>query len=179
MRLFVAIDFPEEIKQELFELSSKLMRQADAGRIVALDNYHLTLVFIGESERLAEIRDAISLVCRMGFCEPLRIVLRGVGSFAGHKGRGHTWWVGVEENPELTRLANKLAEELRSLGFAIEKRTFTPHITIGRDVVVSRPIAVEFPRLELSAHEVSLMRSDFKNGKPVYREMCSCYLSMI
>jgi len=179
MRLFVAIDFPEEIKQEFFDLSTKLMRQADAGRIVALENYHLTLVFIGESERLTEIKNAISVVCRTGFCEPLRIVFRGVGSFAGRKGRGHTWWVGVEENVELTRLANKLAEELRSLGLTIEKRTFTPHITIGRDVVVSRPITVEPPRLELSAHAVSLMRSDFKNGKPIYRELYSCGLSML
>jgi len=179
MRLFIAIDFPEEIKQEFFELSSELMRQADAGRIIPLENYHLTLVFIGETERVTDVKDAIATVCRTGFTDSLRIVFGGVGSFKGRRGRSHTWWVGVEENAELTRLANKLADELRVLGFAIEKRAFLPHITIGRDVVTSGPVALDLSEIELSASAISLMRSDFKNGKPVYRELFSCALSPI
>ena len=174
MRLFIAVNFPEEIRQELFEVSTKLMRQADAGRIVALENYHLTLVFIGETERVAEIKEAMATTCHRELTEPLQIILSGIGSFRGNKGKGHTWWVGVEENAGLTRLANRLADELRALGFSIEKRAYKPHITIGRAVVTSRPISLQLPDLELTASTISLMRSDFKNGKPVYRELFSC-----
>ena len=175
MRLFIAIDFPDEIKQELFEVSSELIRQADAGRIVPLENFHITLVFIGESERLQEIKDVMTSVCRSELSDSLRIILNGIGSFKSHK--GYNWWVGIEENVELTRLANRLADELRLIGLSIEKRSFKPHITIARGVFTSRAIDLKLPELQHLASTISLMRSDHKNGRQVYRELFSIGVS--
>ena len=172
MRLFIAVDFPSEVKQALFEVSSELIRQADVGRIIPLDNFHITLVFIGESERVTDIQDTMGAVCRAELADPLRLVFSGIGSFKSRK--GYTWWVGMEANPELERLANRLAEELRSQGFAIEKRAFKPHVTIGRAVFASRAVDLALPKLELVTSTVSLMRSDHKNGRQVYREIFSC-----
>jgi 2'-5' RNA ligase len=178
VRLFIAVDFPEEIKQALFDTSTELMRLADAGRIVPLENFHITLVFIGESERISDIQDVMNAVCRTELPDPLRLVISGIGSFPGRKGKGYTWWVGVQPNPDFSRLASKLAEELRLIGLNVEKRAFKPHVTIGRGVVTSRAVSLELPELELTANTISLMRSDKKNGRQVYREIFSCSASL-
>ncbi|MDR2106070.1 MAG: RNA 2',3'-cyclic phosphodiesterase [Coriobacteriales bacterium] len=172
MRLFIAIDLPPQVKQELFDLSRTLERQADAGRAIPLENFHLTLVFIGETARLASVTEVMDAVCRARLCEPLRFALSGIGSFKGH--RGHNWWVGVEAAPELEALANSLADGLRAEGFPIERRSFRPHVTIGRNVVTSCPIELHPPTIELASGIVSLMRSDRKNGRQVYSELHSC-----
>jgi len=137
-----------------------------------LENFHITLVFIGESERVADIQDVLFTACRAELSDPLRLVLSGVGSFKSRK--GYTWWVGVEASSELERLANRLAEGLRAAGFAIEKRAFKPHVTIGRAVFTSGRVDLALPKLEVVASTVSLMRSDHKNGRQVYREIFSC-----
>ena len=179
MRLFIAIDFPETIKRSLSGISFELVRQADAGRMVPAENFHITLAFIGETDRMRDIEKVMAAVCGSGVvaAPPLRLALRGVGSFKGQ--RGHTWWVGIGENTGLSRLADSLAAELRAEGFAIEKRAFKPHITIGRGVVTSRPVdlaLLEPAGLECEAASVSLMRSDHKNGRQVYSELFACDL---
>jgi 2'-5' RNA ligase len=182
VRLFIAIDLPPEIKRELAELSRALERQADAGRAIPPENFHLTLVFIGETARLREVCEVMDVICRRELSEPLRLALGGIGSFKGRGGRGrrgkgrggHSWWVGVEAAPDLDALALALADGLREAGFAIEKRNFKPHITIGRNVVTSRPIELHLPPIELAAATISLMRSDRKNNRQVYTELHTC-----
>ena len=197
MRLFVAVDFPEEVKRALSALSFELVRQADAGRTIPRENFHVTLVFIGETLRVSDVSEAMVDACRAEreritegrmtesdrppaviledhphSHEPLRVKLHGIGSFKGHK--GYTWWVGLEKSPQLERLANRLAQELRSSGFTIEKRAFMPHVTIGRSVVTSRPVDLELPELTCAATNIALMRSDHKDGHQVYKELFSC-----
>ena len=48
MRLFVALDLPWEVKEELSDLSCNI----PGARWVPTDNFHLTLRFIGEAGRL-------------------------------------------------------------------------------------------------------------------------------
>jgi 2'-5' RNA ligase len=183
VRLFIAIDLPEEVKHGLFGLSTELIRQASSGRVIPLENYHITLVFIGETsesgfggeeERLRIIKEVMSGVCLRKNLGSLPIKLGGIGSFRSY--RGHNWWVGVEPNPDLAELADSLAEELRAKRFAIERRNFKPHITIGRSVVTKRPIALDAPLVELAAEKISLMRSDRKNDRQVYSEIFACSL---
>ncbi|MCL1846556.1 MAG: RNA 2',3'-cyclic phosphodiesterase [Coriobacteriia bacterium] len=176
MRLFIAIDFNEETKSALFETATELMRQANAGRIVPLDNFHLTLVFLGETERLQQVQEAMTVACRAALTAPLQVRLRGIGSFPGHKGKGHTWWVGVEDNPALTTLVATLTEELRAAGFALEKRSYKPHITLARAVHTSRPITLNHPEIDFTTSTISLMRSTLKTPHPLYRELSTYHL---
>lgn len=172
MRLFIAIDFNEQIKSTLFDLSSQLMRQADTGRPVPAENYHLTLAFIGQTERLQEVQQALATACRSHFTQAIQLSFQGIGSFRGRK--GHTWWVGIKDNPALSLLANRITDQLRLAGFNIEARTFKPHITIGRAVVTSRPISLQLPPITFEAHSISLMRSELRNGRAHYHELYAC-----
>ena len=174
MRLFIAIDLPSELKSLLAETAASLGRQADAGNFVPEENFHLTLVFIGETRRVNDCIDIFRNVTRLAGTGPLALSLNGIGSFKAR--RGHTWWAGIDDSPALSSLAQCLADELRSAGLGIEKRSFKPHITLGRSVITSRPVNLELPRLSFSVPAISLMRSDLSGGHPVYTELASARL---
>ena len=79
MRLFVAIDLPETVKERLAMICCGL----PGARWVKPEQLHLTLRFIGEvnGDRFLDIRDNLMEVSSESF--PLQ--LQGVGFFPPHK----------------------------------------------------------------------------------------------
>lgn len=122
-RLFVAISLPEHVADQLSLLETGIR----GARWVPYDNFHLTLSFIGETDRhgLNEIALALAGVSAPAF--DLR--LKGCGFFGDRKPRA--LWVGAEANPALSHLQSKIAVALKRAGFAEEKRKFTPHVTLA------------------------------------------------
>ena len=131
MRLFVAVNLPEEINTRLGAVQDQLRAaQADVSW-VRPGNVHLTLKFLGETEagRLERIRVALGETARGH--TPFAFDLTGAGSFGGRAPR--VVWVGVERGAEpLTRLAEGVEVAMAALGFPREKRAFTAHLTLGR-----------------------------------------------
>jgi 2'-5' RNA ligase len=131
MRLFVAVNLPEEIKTRLGAVQDQLRAaQADVSW-VRPGNVHLTLKFLGETEegRLERIQAALGGTAR-GHA-PFAFALTGLGSFGGRAPR--VVWVGVEQGAEpLTRLAEGVEAAMAALGFPREKRGFAAHLTLGR-----------------------------------------------
>jgi len=171
MRLFIAINFNNEVKDALCETASELQAAARRGRVTHRENLHLTLVFIGDTDRVDDILDVMEEAAEDAFTAPLRIALSGAGVFRGRGGDLH--WIGVENTPELKRLARALADGLREAGFEIEKRRFTPHITIGREIVLSSPADIMVHPTAMTANRISLMQSDRASGRLVYTEIAS------
>jgi 2'-5' RNA ligase len=124
-RLFVAIDPPQEIREQLVELCCGL---PDA-RWVPPEQLHLTLCFIGEVSGAAflDIRDALSEITGA----PFALRLRGVGFFPP-RGQPRVVWVGVEKSEPLMVIQRKITTRLFTLGFEPENRKFSPHITLAR-----------------------------------------------
>jgi 2'-5' RNA ligase len=174
MRLFIAINFSDEVKDALCETIAELRGAALRGRYTLRDNLHLTLAFIGESNRVDEILEVMEDACADAPPEPLRIAFSGAGAF--HKKGGDIHWVGVENTPELNILAARLASGLRRAGFDIEKRRFTPHITIGREIVLRAGARVNVPLASMDAERISLMKSERAGGRLVYTEIASAPL---
>jgi 2'-5' RNA ligase len=175
MRLFIAICLTEDVKDSLCETISELRDAARRGRYTLRENLHLTLVFIGETDRVDDILDVMDAAAGDVFPEPIPLTLSDVGVFRGRGGDLH--WVGVEGTPELKRLAKALADGLRDEGFDIEKRRFTPHITIGREVVIGpgaeANAVVRVHPATMHADCISLMRSERIVGRMVYSEIAS------
>lgn len=96
---------------------------------MASEQLHLTLCFIGEVDGAVfhDIREALHQVSVPAFS----IRLDGVGCFPP-RGRPRVVWVGVEADERLHRLHQKIYTRLASLGLALERRKFAPHITIAR-----------------------------------------------
>jgi 2'-5' RNA ligase len=171
MRLFIAIGLPEEVKKTLAYAAESLGRQAESARVVPEENFHITLVFIGETKRVDEVRELMREVCLIRGAEPFSITINGIGSFKQGRGLCHTWWAGVEAPPELYQLEAALSDALRNEGFAIEKRSYRPHITLARGVCVNRPVELAIPTLEVRTNRISLMRSARVDNHMVYTEI--------
>ncbi|MFQ6017792.1 MAG: RNA 2',3'-cyclic phosphodiesterase, partial [Kiloniellaceae bacterium] len=125
MRLFVAISLPEALRARLSSLAHGL----PGARWVAPENLHLTLRFIGEVDgRQARDIDAALAGIR---AESFPVTLAGIDRF-GNGAKLRSLWVGVEANPALERLHNKIEQALQGAGLAPEGRKFKPHVTLAR-----------------------------------------------
>jgi RNA 2',3'-cyclic 3'-phosphodiesterase len=125
LRLFVGIPFPPELKLRLSQLCAGL----PGAKWVDPGNFHLTLRFIGEvGEDLAADIDAALSRLR---ARPFVLQLAGTGVF-GNGGAARSLWVGVERNPPLAALRDKIEQALVRTGLPPEPRKFAPHVTLAR-----------------------------------------------
>ena len=121
MRLFLAINFDDEVKSKLLQCQESLRRASVSGNFTRPENLHLTLVFLGETSP-AHAR-GIQRVMDCAPNEPFTLQFEGMGKF------GDTWWVSIRQCPALTGLYDHLSQGLRAAGFTIESRSFKPHLT--------------------------------------------------
>jgi RNA 2',3'-cyclic 3'-phosphodiesterase len=133
IRAFIAIELPKEIKKELSVVQSKLNTPSkDYIKWVDPDGIHLTLKFLGKvaEDKVKDIIEAMT-VSVQGI-RPFNLSLKGLGVFP-NANRTQVAWVGLTgELSQLSKLHKQLEAELEKLGFAVEKRRFSPHITLAR-----------------------------------------------
>lgn len=124
LRLFVGIEFPPELKLRLSLLETGI----PGARWVDPGNLHLTLRFIGEVDEgmASDIDEALARVRARRFT----LELAGTGVFGSN--RPHALWVGVERDPDLVALRDKVEQSLIRMGLEPEGRKFTPHVTLAR-----------------------------------------------
>ena len=165
MRLFIAINFPENTKDLLCRNISRLKSAAKQGRFTHRDNLHLTLVFLGEVEakRLEDIRRVMGSV----ISSPFKLSIGSGGSF--RRDGGDIYWQSVKASDALTELYQQLYDGLKSAGFRLESRSYKPHLTLGRQVILNREPEPE--TAEVSVHRISLMLSRRIDGKLKYTEL--------
>lgn len=125
MRLFVALPLSEDARARL----GALQNGVPGARWVDKGNLHLTLRFIGETDRVgAEELDAgLSGIRAPAF----GLTLSGVGFFA--RGRSaHTLWAGVEKPDAVVFLRDKIESVAVRAGFEPERRKYSAHVTLAR-----------------------------------------------
>jgi len=122
MRLFLSIDIPESIQDQIATLTCPELEQV---RWTTSHQLHITLVFIGDQpqHRLDEIIEAVAEV----EFTPFNLTMKQIGHF-----RSGIIWLGVDENEQLQRLQKSLSHKIRGLGIKLEQRKFIPHLTLGR-----------------------------------------------
>ncbi|HKS83625.1 MAG TPA: RNA 2',3'-cyclic phosphodiesterase [Candidatus Acidoferrales bacterium] len=130
MRLFVAIDFPDAVREAIRGLIAQLKPESRSARWVRPEGMHITLKFLGETDpsRLGSIRSALSAIQSS---QPVEMRFRALGFFPNER-RPRVLWIGVEASPILAALAADADRALASIGFAPESRAFVPHLTLAR-----------------------------------------------
>lgn len=125
LRLFVAIDLPEEIKAAIHALRCPI----SGAKWVDEAQLHLTLRFIGDADDdlLHRITTGLSGI----MAAPFSLAMMGVGCFPP-KRNPKVLWVGVDKNEALSNLQNAVEKVLLQSGLEPEIRSFSPHITIAR-----------------------------------------------
>ncbi|MEN6636288.1 MAG: RNA 2',3'-cyclic phosphodiesterase, partial [Clostridiaceae bacterium] len=109
MRLFIAIPLPPDITRALSASRVALEAHGAVGRFVPRENYHITLHFLGETDALKDITDAMREAVRD--IRPFVLRLRDYGSFKTDG--SHTGFVNVScDSEELNHLYETLESAL-------------------------------------------------------------------
>ena len=131
MRLFIALTPPPEVQRAVWDAFAPLRARAMPVKWIPPDGIHLTLKFLGEVDegRLAELSGA--LVDAVAGARAISLVVRGAGAFPDAR-RPRVFWAGVEPDPAIELLQDRVERVFGPLGFPTEGRAFRPHLTLGR-----------------------------------------------
>ncbi|HXG50249.1 MAG TPA: RNA 2',3'-cyclic phosphodiesterase [candidate division Zixibacteria bacterium] len=130
IRAFVGIRLDGRVVRAIAAAIEELKPKLHGIRWVAPEAFHLTLKFLGpiSEEKIEPISSALGRSAKL--FSRFTINAKGLGVFP-ETGRPRVLWVGLEARG-LEALASRVESELEPLGFDREKRSFTPHLTVGR-----------------------------------------------
>ena len=160
MRLFIAIEMSDAIKDELIRIQNRMYDSGVRGRYTTEDKFHLTLAFIGEFPAADPILDALSEV----FFTPFDITLEGLGCF------GDIWWAGIRDSAPLAALVRRLRRTLAVKDIPFDRKGFSPHITLIRQAAGTIP-GLYPEAVSMTVSRISLMRSDRGRSGMIYTEL--------
>lgn len=167
MRAFIGINLSNSVKDELSIVSDELRRISEKGRIIPKDNMHITMAFIGEvtEGELGLIIDAIEDTDIKEF----EIYTDGMDLFKGK--RGDVCYLKFRGNKDIFELNQRLKNQLSIRGINFDKKSFIPHITIGRDILVDYEelMKLNFHSLRIKVSCINLMETINVNGKLQYK----------
>jgi 2'-5' RNA ligase len=125
MRLFIAIELPDEIKKLLEGMRTDI----PGSRWVPLEQIHLTISFLGEVDDTTVdlLTGALATIKAPGF----NLCFSSTGCFPDRR-RPRVLWVGLEPEPLLNSLASLVRESVLACNIPQEERPFSPHITLAR-----------------------------------------------
>ena len=180
IRCFIAIELDKTIREQLSLIQKKLQKQLrgnESGiKWVPPENIHLTLKFLGNVAD-QDIREICAAVSRAASeFQPFSFSVGTCGCFPP-KSAARVLWIGITEGqPELKQLAKRVDHWVNKLGFPLEKRAFSGHLTLARirqanaGKAVSR--AAEETTIETlgqqTISEITVFQSDLRPGGPIY-----------
>src|SRR5208282_1234732 len=178
MRLFTAIDFPNDMLLRLDRLLTVLRPEALL-KWSPLDNLHITTKFIGEwpEARLAELVKALK---DLGARQPFQAELKHLSWLPNEKSP-RALCLTVQSGEGLPRLARETEERLNQLGIRMEERAYRPHLTLARvkNPVPLRGLHEKIDELEptslgwFTVDGFSLYRSEPGTHSSIYRKLHS------
>jgi 2'-5' RNA ligase len=126
MRLFVGLAVDEAVKGTLERLTLRMRAKDDGLRWSTPDQWHVTLVFLGEvgDDARAKLVRELGVVRQPGLT--LRMERLGVFERAG------ILHAEVEVSAELLRLYGAVAAAVRRVGLNVEERPYRAHVTLAR-----------------------------------------------
>ena len=176
VRTFIAIKLTPEIISNISKVQEELKRSGAEVRWVKPENIHLTLKFLGHITK--EELERVKLITREALNPfmPFEVSISGLGAFPVIK-HPRVIWAGIDKGKErLKEVASHIEESLAKIGFAKEKRTFSPHLTLGRaksakgrERLITALTRSEATNLgKISADKVSIMKSQLTPHGPIY-----------
>lgn len=179
MRAFIAIEIPEAVKKELTAAQRKLRVASVDANWTRAEGMHLTLKFLGEvpDGKRSEIMNALTIA--VSSHAEFQVNAAGIGAFPDPK-NARVVWAGISGDiDKLAMLQAAVEDSMAGLGFEREKRTYTPHLTLGRIRHIRARDGwlqaldgikdLNLPAFEV--HAASLMKSELNPSGAVYTEM--------
>ena len=155
-RLFFGLQLTDDARGALSDAARGLA--FSRGRLTPAENYHITLVFLGMTERTLIPR--LLELARAAFFAPLTLELTGsIGTFKG----GRVVWAGVRPDQGLLETHARLVTALRTAGRTDLEDEYTPHVTLGREMTLLKPPPA-VRKVTFTAERVTLFESRRVDG---------------
>ena len=175
-RIFIAIKIEtgEKLSGIFSSLKSGLIDEAI--KWTSLDNFHLTLAFLGDTEEKTIRRISSKLKESCEKSGNFELIISGLGLFKNSRDP-RIIWTGIEPSEELTRLYNLIFNGLAESGVNMEKRPFRPHLTLGRikhlkDQSALKNLMDKYQNSEIqkvAVNEIIIYESILKPTGPLYK----------
>ncbi len=177
IRAFIGIDFPDDIKSRILEYQQSLRKYASKGRWKYVDNFHLTLKFLDEINTSQKEKLDEAMKTMVHNIKPFSLSISDLGIFKGKKDIRVLWLRLSGDIPNLKALQKIIDDMLEPIGFQPEKRSYTPHITIGQDIlfkwgfdkIKSEVIKPDFSPIKVE--NIYLFKSEQIQNKRVYTKV--------
>lgn len=161
MRLFIAALPDAKVTKSLIAAMHDLKKAGVGGAYSTSANLHMTLAFIGEVPDAKPVKEALEKLT----IERFSLGLDGSGNF------GNLLYASAKGNQKMKAAVKAIRSQLAADKIPHTKESFVPHITLVRNA--SRVLKFPVEKAEMEVSRISLMRSDTKDGKVVYREIFS------
>jgi RNA 2',3'-cyclic 3'-phosphodiesterase len=129
-RLFIALNLPDDIKEEIINLRSSVITFYDEFKWEPREKYHLTLKFIGS------VRDHMveNIIAKLSFIEDYKSLKCSFTKFGFFYNNDvpKILWFGINIDRNIFSLIDKLNKELTIFSIKPENRKFRPHLTLMR-----------------------------------------------
>jgi 2'-5' RNA ligase len=176
LRLFVAIDLPEDVRARVEDGVAPLRERYPRARWVPTRNQHVTLKFLGTTwPRLVDwVTQSVGDVAARH--DPFETRVAGLGAFPSAR-RARVLWVALEDPAErLAAIAASLQGALAK-EFEPEKRAFAPHLTVAR---FDPPVRLDDDLGEIGVESrpfdvgwLTIYRSHLQRPAPVYEPVAT------
>ena len=173
MRLFIAIEIPEDAKEYITKIQENIDNTTNKIRFVDKNQIHLTLKFLGEVQ--PNITEEINGNLKKIAFKPFSVVLNSVGVFPSES-YIRVIWIGFKPEDPILKLQNNIDENLKRL-FKKEKN-FKPHLTLARVKYIEnkedfidklKKIKIENKRIDVN--DFKLVKSTLTPEGPIYEDL--------
>ncbi|KGX89217.1 RNA 2',3'-cyclic phosphodiesterase [Pontibacillus litoralis] len=127
---FIGISVTDSIAEHLGQWQQQLHKHVDYKVWTNHQDFHITLTFLGEvsENNIKKLRDVLK---KCDSFPPFSISVEGLYTF-GNPQQPRVLWAGVEKHSTLLQLQQCVQAKCAQLAFQIEKRNYTPHITLAK-----------------------------------------------
>lgn len=131
-RLFTAIPIPASIRNIIAAQQQRWQNLVAFRKWTHPEDVHITLVFIGQTEP-KQLPSLIQEIRKIASSHPpFELSLSSLGSF-GRPHKPSILWIGMEGNVDrLRQLQGELHTQIYRLGFPLDQRPYSPHLTVAR-----------------------------------------------
>lgn len=181
IRLFVALEIPQPVKDRLIEIRKSVCDDEIKFRWEPEEKFHITLKFIGDINEkfLEQIKSDLLFLENH---KKLEGIVRQFGFFF-RDGIPSILWASLELVPEVNKIVAELEDLFTKYGIQKEKRKFKPHLTLlrikkdpGKDFINSFK-AVNFEPLIFQSDKIILFQSELTKSGSKYYELKTYHLN--
>lgn len=155
MRYFIALELPEENRQQLQAIQNELSKLIPQARITNNEKLHLTLAFLAE-QPAEMLQPLTSLIKNAVASIPKFSVTPSYIDGFPNLHHPNILWMGVKGDiDKLFLIRERLKDGLHKLNIQIDERRYTPHIAIAKLKNYELPQSVESALEKIATHPLS------------------------